>query len=122
MTIDSNSAYVEDTDYYLYPNSSRAFWIDFVTAPITDKGNISITYNYGELDSLVDEYVRLYAAMAIVRQELAIKGEVGFYQPPSQDQVFPTDSKAFTLYKSLKSDVKEIEKDLNFTIGVEVIQ
>ena len=33
-----------NTDYYLYPDDDRAWWIEFENTPSTDKKNIVIAY------------------------------------------------------------------------------
>ncbi len=78
LTVDGNAGYVEDTDYYLYPRSAEAHWIEFESAPTNDKKNISITYDYGEaITDVVTRLSTILAAEKIVLDEMARRGTSG---------------------------------------------
>jgi len=78
ISVDGRTNMVEDTDYYLYPKSAEAHWIEFETPPTFDNKNIAITYEYGlALDDLVTRLSTNLAAQEAVTMELARRGTTG---------------------------------------------
>lgn len=78
ISVDGVTSYVEDTDYYLYPTSAEAYWIEFEVSPSSDNKNIFITYDYGlALDDIVTRLSTNLAAQEAVNMEMARRGTSG---------------------------------------------
>jgi hypothetical protein len=78
ITVDGNSSLTVDTDYYLYPTNTEAYWIEFETTPSNDNKNVYITYEYGQqLTDIVTRLSTNLAAQEAVEQELARRGTSG---------------------------------------------
>lgn len=120
LTVDDDTSLVLDTDYWLYPSSSKADYIEFDVAPLTDHQNVSISYQYGEVNEDVDEWVILRSAADSMRYLMGKKGNVGFYVFPSGDGKFPSKSDSFSLWKTLTDDAKALEKDIPYLTLLDV--
>ena len=124
-SIDSKpSGLVENTDYWLFPASTRAFWIEFLTPPAhnpADRKNVSITYTYGETNTQVDKWVRLHAARNILRWLMARKGHSGKYKAAGKNRSAVLPTKAYTLYKMIEEDIAKTEQDITglFDMGID---
>jgi hypothetical protein len=66
LSVDGTTTYVDGTDYYLYPSSTRALWLEFETAPTKDNKNITIAYTYGEDSTSLEQLSCLLAAHDIL--------------------------------------------------------
>jgi hypothetical protein len=66
------SGLTELTHYWLQPVPTRAFWIEFLSAPTTDHQNVKIVYQYGEVDTVVAQLSMYMAAVEILEDNLTM--------------------------------------------------
>ncbi len=113
---------VEGTDYWLQPDPKRALWIEFFTPPLSiQPQNVKLVYKYGESDSIVEDFVSLNAAKALLRYRMNQAKNTGFYSVPSGEQKIVTPSKPFTLYRLYDEELKKIMPLIPGTIRADVV-
>lgn len=118
---DVTSGLTENTDYWLYPRDNYYDSMELLTPPVTGRKNIQITYLYGEENALAYKYILYSSARTLVLHELALKGFKGVYQLPGKEQTYPTDNKAFTLFKSLDTLLSEVKSKISYKMGMELV-
>lgn len=124
ITVDGSTTYTEGSDYYLYPSSSRAFYIVFKNPPNNDYKNIIITYSYGELiNELIKEYAAIWASIYVLERFLGVKGSTGTQIPRTSEKEpqYRGSTRLIAQLKLLKQQEEWLSKRLDKNLKVSII-
>ena len=103
------------TDYWLYPEPTRAYWIEFNGAPANDKQNIQITYNYGETNVLVNQLSLYMSAREVILEHMAKTVQrPGVYTGPQKEVPWKSQDKHKSLLVNINTTIEELERELGY--------
>lgn len=105
ITVDGATSFVDGTNYYLYPSSTRALWIKFDSAPTKDNKNIEIAYTYGEDSTSLEKLSCLLAARDIVTNNIPRGSPSGIAISSQSREGYPSKNRHVELLKALEKEI-----------------
>ena len=113
------SGYVEDEDYYLYPESNR---IAFESAPTLDRRNISVTYTYGiELNLSITELSVDLASIKGISLAIGRTGKTGLATGKGSKKSYRDSNRWVSQTKLLKERVEETFSFIGYKQIVDIV-
>lgn len=109
---------VLNTDYFLYPDDDRAFFIEFISPPLWGHKNVQLTYKYGESNPEVSRWVLLNVAKNMFRGEMGERRNIGSYSIPKADGTTIVASNSMGMLRLFEEEIKKSRANITGLIRV----
>ena len=106
----TTTSLIEGTDYWLYPEPSRALWIEFASAPSNSKQNVQLSFEYGEVSDIMERLVKYMSAREIVLYDIGrgAQSPSTMYSGIKNENVFVAEQRHLTMIRRLDEEIQKL--------------